>query len=273
MKETFTVIGLVILAVALRHSRRKLVRKLGALVFLAATFLAFYFCSGGMVCIGLTGVALWFFLPWIELLTRIRRMKLPLENRLHHESPPASSLIPNAPEAAVAMDDDGFDHVSDCAWRWDGMKQFFRLYWNPEERAVAAICLCEQSDVTFAFISISSTTACGKILRTTNFPFAPTLACPPDVLWNHLPCDCNCFHRILASHREWLEKKAISHHDLRVPDSETVEATIENEMSRLVRHNLGLGIIRLTGDGHFRYSPRGMFFLWGQFVKDMIRFC
>ena len=32
-------------------------------------------------------------------------------------------------------------------------------------------------------------------------------------------------------------------------------------------------LISLTGDGHFRYSPRGLVFLWGQFIKDMVRLC
>lgn len=272
MKETFTVLGLVILAIALRATRRKALRKAGAGVFLAATFLLVYYCTG-CIAWGIAAVVAWFFLPWIELLSRIRRMRLPIENRLHHESPPASSLIPNASEAAAAMDDDGFDHVSDCAWQWAGMKQFFRLYWNPEERAVAAICLCEQSDVAFAFISISSTTCDGRIFRTTNFPFAPTLRCPPDVRWNHLPCRCNCFHRILSEHRQWLARENIQHSELRVPDPDTIEETIESEMMRQVRHNVSAGIIRLTDDGHFRYSARGLIFLWGQFVKDMIRFC
>jgi hypothetical protein len=44
-------------------------------------------------------------------------------------------------------------------------------------------------------------------------------------------------------------------------------------MRRQVEHNLACGIIRLTGDGHFRYSKRGLIFLWGQYLKDMVRFC
>ena len=38
--------------------------------------------------------------------------------------------------------------------------------------------------------------------------------------------------------------------------------------SAVIRH-----IIRETGDGHFEYSFRGLLFLWGQFVKDMVRLC
>jgi len=44
-------------------------------------------------------------------------------------------------------------------------------------------------------------------------------------------------------------------------------------MRKQVEHNLSTGIIRLTGDGNFKYSKRGLLFLWMQFVKDMIRLC
>ncbi|MBK1882300.1 hypothetical protein JIN85_07735 [Luteolibacter pohnpeiensis] len=272
MRETLTVIGLFVVAVALRSSCRNSVRKLGAVLFLTATFFLFYFPTG-MIGVGVLGAGMWFLLPWIELLTRVRRMRLPLNNRLSHRAPPDPSFFPNAPESAAAMEEDGFEHVSDCGWEWAGMKQFFRLYWHPEERAVAAVCLCEQCDVAFAFISITSYDCSGNIWRTTNFPFAPTLRCPPYIRWNHVPCERSCFHQILQNHREYLTKNKLDA-KLRVPDPEEIEDSIEKEMRRQVEHNLEAGIIRLTPDGHhFKYSGRGMIFLWGQFVKDMIRLC
>lgn len=272
MRETLIVVGLIVLAVALRTGRSKYLRKLGAFTFLAASFCALYF-STDCVMWGVAGVVLWFFLPWIELLTRIRSMRLPLENRLTHETIPNPSFFPNALEAAAAMEEAGFEHVSDCGWQWDGMHQYFRLFWNPEERAVAAVCLCEQSDVAFAFISVTSQDCSGRIWRTTNFPFAPTLRCPPDVRWNHVPCGRNCFHHILRDHQQYLTRLNIPSSQLRVPDPEEIEQSIEGEMRRQVDHNLATGIIRLTGDGHFQYSKRGLLFLWGQFLKDMVRFC
>lgn len=272
MRETLIVCGLLVLAVALRTARTPGIRKLGALTFLGVTFSLLYFLTGSLVG-GLVGALLWFFLPWVELLTRIRRMRLPVENRLNHQPIPNISFFPNAPQAVAAMEEAGFEHVSDCGWEWDGMHQFFRLFWHPEERAVAAICLCEQSDVAFAFISITSHDSDGSIWRTTNFPFAPTLRCPPGVRWNHVPCGRNCFHQILHDHRAYLAKLNIPVSQLRVPDPDEIENQIELEMRRQLDHNLATGIIRLTGDGHFQYSKRGLFFLWGQFIKDMVRFC
>jgi hypothetical protein len=272
MRETLIVVGLFVLAVALRSARTACLRKLGALTFLSASFCMLYFLTGNLAA-GWCGAVVWLFLPWIELLTRIRRMRLPVENRLSQRPIPNPSFFPNAREAAMAMEEAGFEHVSDCGWEWDGMKQYFRLFWHPEERAVAAVCLCEQSDVAFAFITITSHDCEGKIWRTTNFPFAPTLRCPPDVRWNHVPCGRNCFHEILGNHRDYLTQLKIPAKQLRIPDPEEIECSIEAEMRRQVAHNLATGVIRLTGDGHFQYSKRGLLFLWGQFLKDMVRFC
>jgi hypothetical protein len=272
MYETLIVIGLCVLAVALRMLRSKCARKLGALTFLGASFYLFYMITGSLFG-GLVGVMLWFFLPWVELLTRIRGMRLPLNNRLRNRKIPNPSFFPNAVEAAAGMEEAGFEHVSDIGWEWAGMQQFFRVFWHPEERAVAAVCLCEQSDVAFAFVSITSTAVDGKIWRTTNFPFAPTLQCPPNVKWNHVPCERSCFHQILADHHAYLNRLHIPASNLMVPDPETVEDSIEQEMRKQVDHNLSAGYIQLTGDGHFRYSTRGLFFLWGQFIKDMVRLC
>jgi hypothetical protein len=272
MRETLIVVGLLVLALGLRSSRMNALRKFGALVFLLASFGLFYFVTGSWL-VGLLGAGLWFFLPWIELFTRIRLMRLPLNNRLRHRDLPNPAFFPNATEATSAMEEAGFEHCSDCGWEWAGMQQFFRLFWHPEERAVAAVCLCEQSDVAFAFITITSQDRDGKIWRTTNFPFAPTLQCPPNVKWNHVPCERSCFHQILSDHQRYLARMNVSPDRLKMPDPEEIEDDIEQEMRCQVEYNLAAGIIQLTDDGHFAYSRRGLLFLWGQFIKDMVRLC
>jgi len=272
MREILIVIGLLLLAFALRTARTNLLRKLGAIMFLVTSFAFFYFITGSFA-IGILGAGLWFLLPWVELLTRVRNMRLPMENRLRQTEPPNPSFFPNAIEAAAAMDEAGFDHVTDCGWEWAGMQQYFRLFWHPEERAIAAVCLCEHSNVAFAFISIASRDCNGRLWRTTNFPFSPMLRFSPDVRWNHVPCEKSCFHQILTDHKAYLRRMNVSPDDLRVPDPENIEADIEKEMREQVAHNLRSGIILADGDTHFRYSPRGLFFLWGQFIKDMVRLC
>ena len=272
MRETLFVIGLFVMAMALRSSRVNIARKIGAMVFLGASFCFFYFISGN-VFIGIAGASFWFLLPWIELLTRVRRLRMPLNNRLRHSPPPNPSFFPNAIEAAAEMEEAGFEHVSDCGWEWSGMQQHFRLFWHPEERAIATVCLCEQAEVAFAFISITSQDTDGKTWRTTNFPFAPTLRCAPSLNWNLVPCEKSCFHQILKDHQRYLARMKVEPDQLLIPDPEELENGIESEMRSQVDHNLKTGIIRLTGDGNFQYSKRGLLFLWFQFVKDMIRLC
>ncbi|MCX6879739.1 MAG: hypothetical protein NTW21_38935 [Verrucomicrobia bacterium] len=272
MQETLIVTGLFVLAMALRSASRVFLRKLGALTFLIATFWLGYFLSGSRLG-GIIAVSCWFFLPWFELLTHIRCLRLPLNNRLHHRSVPNPAFFPNAPEAAAAMEEVGFEHVSDCGWKWAGMQQFFCFYWHPEERAVAAICLCEQSEVAFSFISVTSCDGHGRTWRTTNFPFSLTLQGSPQIRWNYVPCERNCFHHILRNHHDFLDRNKVSPDHLRMPDPDDIADALEREMRSQVESNLASGIIRLTGDGHFQYSKRGLIFLWGQFVKDMVRLC
>lgn len=272
MREWLIVIGLVFLAIGLRSSRTPWLRKLGAFTFLAAGFMFFAVLTGSY-WFGLLGVVPWFLLPWVELLTRIRRMRLPIENRLEHGCAPDPAFFPNAPEAARGMEEAGFEHIDDYGWKWSGMRQHFRIFWNPEEHAEAAICLCEQGEVAFAFISITSRDQSGTIYRTTNYPFSPSLRCPPNIRWNHVPCERNCFHEILKDHQRFLTQLRLATDSLRVPDPDQIESMIEEEMKAQIDHNLKTGIIKSSDDQHFKYSWRGMFFLWGQFIKDMIRLC
>jgi hypothetical protein len=272
MKVFLTVAGLVMLATALRSVRAAPVRKLGALVLLAASFLALYLPTRSALA-GMGGVAAWALLPWVELLTRIRRLRLPAENRLAPRRSPDPSLFPNAEESGAGMEEAGFEHVSDCGWDWAGVRQFIRLHWNPEERAVAAVYLCEQGDVAFAFVVITSEDESGTVWRTTNYPFSPTLLHPPGSRWNHVSCCRKCFHRILADHRSFLARNGVTTASLRVPDPDELERGIERDTRTQMEHNLRLGIIRLDGEGRLRYSKRGLVFLWGQFLKDMVRLC
>ncbi len=272
MSETLTFVGLMVMAVALRMARTKLFRKLGALTALVASFYLFYVLTGKWWG-GAIGVVLWLFLPCVELFGRVRKLRIPLDNKLSYREIPNPSFFPNAIKASTGMEEAGFEHVSNCGWEWAGMTQFFQVFWHPEERAVASICLCEQSDVAFAFVSITSCDMKGRVWRTTNFPFSPTLQSPPDVRWNHVPCERSCFHQILADHHQYLKRLKIDNANLKMPDPEHIEEAIEEEMRKQVEHNLSVGYILPTGDGNFQYSKRGMIFLWGQFVKDMIRLC
>jgi len=78
---------------------------------------------------------------------------------------------------------------------------------------------------------------------------------------------------IYEDHSRHLKRLGLGDNDLLIPDPDEVVNQIESDMREQIDHNLQVGLITLTGDGHFRYSLRGLFFLWKQSVKDMIRLC
>ena len=272
MKETLIVIGLIMLAVALRSCRSPMLRKSGALLMLVASFFLFYFLTGYLIG-GLIGVLLWFCLPWVELLTRVKNLRLPMNNRLRQTNPPRDTFFPHAAEAIAAIQERDFEHVEDRGWSWAGMDQHFRIFWNPELNAIATVCLCEQEQVAFAFITLSSHDKDGTVWRTTNFPFSATLKTPDRINWNRVPCEQSSFDAVLRSHTDFLAKKKVQVENLYVPSPEVVVEEIESEMNEQLEYNLQSGIIEEADPRTFRYTTKGLFFLWKQLVRDMVRLC
>lgn len=272
MREFLIVLACLIIGVALRSCRTLLLRKLGALTFLGASFLTFYFLCGSL-CAGLVGIGLWFLLPWYDLLTRIRKQRIPLENRLKLHIPPSEDHFPNASRLIREIEEAEYDHVVDHGWDWAGMQQYFRFFWNPETKAIAAVCLCEHEQVAFAFVTVSSSAPDGRKIHTTNYPFSPTLKHAPQAHWDHLPCERNCFESIFRDHQRHLNKMEITGESLLMPDPDDVLKQVEDEMRKQIDHNVDCGLIKITSGNHFQYSTKGLFFLWFQSVKDMIRLC
>src|SRR6266446_6122331 len=138
-------LGVAVLSVGLRTFHNSYAQKAGALGILAATFLGFYFATNNWVW-GLIAALAWLFLPWLEILTRIRALRLPKEKQLRPKSPPSSDTFPALSEITREIEDEGFVYVSDAGWDWEDYRQFFRLFYREEGRAQAAICLNEQLD-------------------------------------------------------------------------------------------------------------------------------
>lgn len=272
MKELLTVIAIIIFGYALRSCRTVMLRKLGALILLIASGLCFYFLFES-VHAGIAAMAAWFFLPWIELLTRIRKLRIPVENKLKQRSSGNLDVFPNAEKYVDTLEHAGFEHISNCGWNLGGMDQLYQLYWNAETKSVASLCLCEQSNVTFSYVTITSRDITNGVWRTTNFPFSPTLKSTPTVHWNQISCVNECVNKLIKQHGHFLTKQGFMDEDLSIPDPDHLEEELEHELNHQIDHNLQQGIIRLSGEDHFRYTTRGLFFLWRQFIRDMIRLC
>jgi hypothetical protein len=272
MKEIYTILAIIIFGYALRTCKTAVLRKLGALVMLIASGLCFYFLTGSIGW-GIGAAVAWFFLPLIELLTRIRKMRMPIENKLEQRFATNVTSFPNAAEHIHMLEQASFEHIRDCSWNLGGMEQLYQLYWNAETRTVVSLCLCEQSNVTFSYLTITSRDICNGVWRTTNFPFSPTLKPTPSVHWNQISCAHESLLKLIEHHYNFLDKQGFIDDDFSIPDPDHLETEIEHELRRQIDHNLKQGIIRLTHDGNFRYTTRGLLFLWRQFIRDMIRLC
>ncbi len=270
MTDLLIVLGVLVLSFALRSFRSRVLRKAGALGILASTFLAFYLFTGN-VAAGFGGLLLWFLLPWVELLTRIRRLRLPIGKALEREAPPGVSRFPELNGLTAEIEAEGFEYVADTGWDWDGMHQFYRIFYHPTAREQAAICLTEQDGMSWASITLTSRHPCGATYRTTDLPFSSPMKAAPGVTLRRT-LDAESFACLLASHREWLESLGHVAEDFVAEEPEALAGLIEQETGLQIRHNLDSGLIR-PGEtaGTFRYSWRGLVYLYCQLVKDMVR--
>lgn len=272
MTEIFIVLGVVVLSCALRSFRNRFVRKLGAVGILAATFLVFYFPTSSIAA-GVGGLLIWFLLPWVELLTRIRKLRLPVNKSLEQQTPPNNLRFPTLTETTDEIEKEDFEYVSDNGWEWDGMNQFYRLFYRDDERLQAAICLTEQEGISWVSLTLTSRHEDGRIFRSSNVPFSSPMKNAPYVELRQLPFT-ESFGELLGKHQSWITELGFSTEDLASDSPDELIGLIEQETGRQIKHNLDAGLIRL-GDtaGTFRYSWRGLFYLYFQLVKDMVKMC
>ena len=263
------ILGIATLSMALRTFDHVVLHKLGAVGILSTSFLVGYFLTGS-VLVGMVCSASWLFLPWLEILTRIRKLRLPLEKNLRHKGPPSSELFPALDDLTREIEDEGFTRVDDVGWDWDDYQQFFRLFHHERDRSQAAICLIEQHDLAFFYLSISSRAKDGTIWTTWNYPFSYSLKLVPQLKINRLRSD-HTFLQIFSSHREFLRSHGVSTGQLEEMDPEKIQTEIQKDLRAQIAHNLAQGVLTRADEGQIRYSWRGMFFIWFQFLRDLVR--
>lgn len=263
------VLALGCITLALFSYQSTILRKLGGIALLATTFAAVHFATGSWVA-GICGIVAWFMLPWLEILTRIRRIRIPIEKKLRRKSPPSEEVFPSLEALSKEVEEEGFQHVEDAGWDWDDHCQFFRLFYHEEERLQASICLNEQDGLAFYFIAISTRVKDGRVMTTWNYPFTYTMKLVPKLVVNRIRND-DPFSEILESHRRFLIFNRIHPEDILPLTPEQMELEIQKDLRSQIDHNIRLGVFERVGEDHIKYSWRGMFFLWVQFLRDLVR--
>ncbi len=268
LQQFLILAAVVVFAFACRTFHHRYVRKLGWLSLLAATYLLGYFLTESHVA-GACGVALWFMLPWVEIVVHVRRLRFPVKSEVKGRFPPSDDLFPDLDDITEEIEGHGFERVEDTGWKWSDTDHFMRLFYDADLRAQAAIGLAQQEGFVFSYVSVTSRTKDGVTYTTSNYPFPATMQPTPRQHHNRFT-RADSMEDLLASHADFLESQGLEDEDFIGVDAEQLPAYIERDMSAQIDHNINVGLIELTGDGEFRYSWRGCFYLWFQMVKDMV---
>lgn len=271
MEHFLIVLGIWLAGHALRTFEVVWLRKLGALFFLVATFFAGYFLAGGSLVAGAIAVTGWFLLPWLEIILRVRAMRLPINKTLSNRFPPSRDEFPHLRELTAEVEEAGFEMVEDTGWDGGEVRQFQRLFYLPEKRVQASLSLNQQRGAAIVYFSLITRSSDGRTWTTTDYPFSSTMQQPPGAQMQRVAW-AGSISAMLKSHLAWLEKSGVKVPDDAVEvDSATLTERLSGELLHQIHHNLRTGIIKESGEGTFRYSWRGCFYLWRQFVKDLVK--
>ncbi|PTX93878.1 hypothetical protein DB345_20095 [Spartobacteria bacterium LR76] len=263
------VAGVGVASVALRSFQHPIFTRLGTLGIFVTSFLAGWLL-GGSVAMGVALALSWLFLPWLEILTRIRRLRLPVDRVIESRRPPTRTEFPNLSEVSQEIEESGFEYIDDLGWDHDATKNYYRVFEHPEKRLQAAICLSEQEDLAFFYITVTARTPDGRTFSTWNYPFSYGLKLEPKTKIQRFPSP-GPFRSILATHEQFLNREGCRREDLALVPQETLIATLQGDMLGQISHNVDAGLLRRVEDNRVRYTPKGMFFLWFQFLRDLLR--
>ena len=270
MTDFLFILAAVLLSMGLRSFAHPVLFKLGSFCSLGTSFLAGYLATGQWET-GALFAASWLLLPWLEILTRVRKARIPMVKPLRHQYPPAREIFPDLPALTEEMEAEGFEQVDDAGWDWEDHRQFFRLFYKSDERLQASICLVNQGDVAFYYLSFSSRDKEGTSWTTWNYPFSYSMKFAPQFRTNRLRGDRSVFEMV-ESHREFLTKSGALAEGLALMDPEEMQISMQRDMEHQIAHNISVGLLLPVEEGTVRYSWRGMFFIWVQFLRDFVRF-
>ncbi|MEI8292543.1 MAG: hypothetical protein WCG66_00990 [bacterium] len=256
------------LSVGLRSFQSQACFRIGTLGFILTSFLAGWLLGGSLV-LGAVFASTWFLLPWLEILTRVRRLRMPLQRSLEKCPPPPASRFPDFSALSDEMESLGFDYADDVDWSHDDTRHFYRLFCNAEKRVTASICLLEQDSHAFFYVTFKSKAMDGRTFLTWNYPFSYGMHLLPNTRLNKVDDELR-IEELFASHQDFVDLHETV--ELAPQAAESLREEIERELRGQLEHNIARGILVRDKNEMIRYSVRGMFFLWCEFLREFVRF-
>ena len=269
MFDLLLIAGVFVLSLSLRTLNSVLLRKLGTFGFLATSFLIGWRFTESWP-MGILFASFWLVWPWYELITRVRKIKMPADKTLRHKTPPHREFFPALADLTGEIEGEGYEHLEDLGRDWDETQQFFRIFHKNDERAQAVICLIEQESYAFYYIRLISRAQDGTVWTTWNYPFSLNLKVAPEWRMNRESGD-KTFIQLLDSHRACLERNGVRTENLLETKPLELADQLQSEQQAQIAHNVTAGILAKGKDGEIRYTWRGLLFIWLQFLRDFVR--
>ena len=263
------VCGVAVLAMAFRSFKHSLAQRMSLLCVLAASFLLGYLPSGSWL-LGLLGASVWFLLPWLEILTRIRALRLPIDRIVRRRTPPSPERFPNLEELTEEIEAEHFDLVDDVGCDWDTQRQFLRLFHRASDRTQAAACLVDQGDIAFYYISLVTRARDGQVYTTWNYPFSYSLKFGPENCVCRVRADAS-FFSICQAHQSFLSRNSVLLDEVLCLEPSQIQDLLQNDLRAQINHNVAAGLLAPAREGEVRYTWRGMFYIWFRFLCDLVR--
>lgn len=269
MTSSLFILGLLLFAWGCYSFNNRYIHKLGWLVLLATTYLGGLLFTDSHIG-GAFALSLWLLIPFLGIITRVRKLRFPIHHELKHRFPPPRDIFPDLEDITNEVENSGFEKTDDAGWKWDSSDHFLRLFYHAEHKLQANISVSQQEGYVFSYASLTTRTADGISYVTTNYPFSFSMETAP--LQQISRCEtAETFEDLLQSHNNFLEDNGVTSEIIKDQDPDLLPNEVSRELSQQIDHNLLKGLIIKIDDGSFRYSWRGCIFLWLQTVKDMIR--
>jgi hypothetical protein len=269
LADLLLVLGFSLISLALRGSGLPFLHRLGNLCVLLTSFLLGWRLTGH-VTVGIACAGSWLLLPWVDIITRVRHIHMPTDRPLLPQAPPGSSRFPALAELTEEIECQGFEQIEDAGWDHDEQRQFVRLFIHPTDCIRASINLVENEHISFFYLTLCSYTPDGNLWCTWNYPFSSSLKPSPNWRIQRMR-SANTFQEIYQAHQDWLSLLEAGPVIPLTSEPTQLTAEIVQELRAQVAHNLHCGVLLKSAEGQVRYSWRGCFFLWTQFLRDLLR--
>jgi hypothetical protein len=261
--------ALVVFAFGCRTFESRWIQKAGWVALLVASYLLGFWLTGSHA-VGAMGVMVWFLLPALEIVGRVRKMRFPLRQEVKGRFAPSREVFPELNEMTEDVEACGYEVIEDAGWVRKDADHFVRMMYHAEKRTQATITMDMQGEASVSYVSLTTRLEDGRSFSTTSFPFAPTMQFPPRHVVNRCPM-AESVEELEAEHEAFLKRQGVAGEEVLELDTEQLATLMEEEMVLQIDHNMERGLIEQAGEGEFRYSWRGCLFLWVQLVKEMVK--